>query len=432
MSFLDFFKRDEEKRAESEVSVTPATDTVLARALFREGGKISRDVAMSIPCLAGAVNILSGVCASVPFKLYSFDSDGKLCEEDDYRVALFNGDTGDLMNGYNTKKAFVRDYILDGNGYIFLNRRGNRVESLHYVRCGSVGVQQNEDEIFRKAIYNVNGSVFMPSDFITIARNSEDGVTGFGITDESRLVLSLIENMIKMINTNIKSGGAKRGFLKSSKPLSEPQIKKLKEDYVKLYNDNASMLILNSGLEFEDVDESSTELQLKEFYNDLSSDIGEILGIPLGILNGTAKKEEYKNWFKTSISPLLCEIAASLNHTFLTESEKGRYFWRADTSEIESGDLKETYEAFKIGVDSNIIQVDEARKRLGYEPTGFNMFKFGLDSVFIDPKTKMVYTPNTNIAWSFDKKGVELGGEKRVGSGVLSDGSSSKAQAPNE
>lgn len=322
-------------------------------------------------------------------------------EKEDRRESLINKNTGNLLNGYETKRAFVRDYMLKGNGYIYKNMDRNNVESLHYVDCMNVSVDTNCEPIFKKAKYIVGGRAYYPTEFITIARNSKNGVTGMGLLGENTLIIKLVNNMINMLNANVKGGGVKKGFLRSERNLTRDALDKLKEDFEKLYNTNTEgstkVVTLNHGLEFIPATESSTELQLSELYKGISDDVSQLANVPENIKSGKANESEYRNWFKNCINPILEEICGALNETMLLESEKDTYFWRADTSEIEKTDLKSTFEAYKVALDGNIMQLDEVREKIGIPPLGFNYIKLGLDTVLYDTEKNVVYTPNTNM-----------------------------------
>ncbi len=365
---------------------------------FLNNEVLNKDIAMGIPAIASAVNLISSVAANVNYKLYSYNSEGKLIEEDDYRVNILNKNTGDLLNGYEMKKAFVRDYLLEGNGFIYKNTEGNRIVSLHYVAKKNVSVIKNYDPIFKKAIFMVNERQLYPYNFITIARNTDDGVTGKGLLQENNLVIKVINNMLNMLNANTASGGVKKGFLKSQRKMEESAFNKLKADFEQMYsNTNTKAIILNNGVEWQPANETSTEMQLQELYDGVSEDAGEILQVPENIKNGKASDEEYRNWFKNCIIPILTEVTAALNETMLLEYEKNNYFWKADTSELENGDIKNMFEAYEVALRSNIMQLDEAREKFGLPPVGFNYIKLGLDTVLIDTEKGTIYTPNTNM-----------------------------------
>ena len=46
---------------------------------------------------------------------------------------IFLMTTGDSLDVFQMKKATVKDYLISGNAYLYINRQGNKVKSLHYV-----------------------------------------------------------------------------------------------------------------------------------------------------------------------------------------------------------------------------------------------------------------------------------------------------------
>ena len=69
--------------------------------------------------------------------------------KDDYRTYLLNEDTGDTLDANQMKQAVVRDYFLGKGGYIYINRIGNTIRSLHYVDEEEISFLTNEDPIFK-------------------------------------------------------------------------------------------------------------------------------------------------------------------------------------------------------------------------------------------------------------------------------------------
>lgn len=55
------------------------------------------------------------------------------------------------------------------------------------------------------------------------------------------------------------------------------------------------------------------------------------------------------------------------------------------------------------------MQTDEVRKLEDLEPIGFNFVKLGLGDVLYDPKTKQIYTPNTNEINSIGESASDIG-----------------------
>jgi len=95
----------------------------------------------------------------------------------------------------------------------------------------------------------------------------------------------------------------------------------------------------------------------------------------------------------------------ALNKSMLLEAEKEDYFFAADTYELTKGDADKRFGAYKEAIETGWMQVDEVREKENMEPLGLEFIKLGLQDVLYDPKTKVVYTPNTN-------QSNRLGGEK--------------------
>lgn len=406
---LKWFRKKEEVR-ENEGQVV--IDDPVLKALL-DGGSIDRNKALNIPTIAGGVEKISSLIAGIPIKVYQ-ERDGDTEEiKDDYRLKLLNDETGDLLNSYQAKKAFIRDYLLDGNGYFYINKNGNKVKSLHYIEPKYVAVAPNYDPIFKTVEITVNGASYLDFEFIVLTRNTVNGFTGTGIIQENGDALSVAYDALKYENNLLKKDGNKRGFLKSAHKLTQEAIDKLKEAWRKMYVENTeNVVVLNEGMEFQEASNTSVELQLNENKKTNSDELCKILGISKKVLDGTASEEEYNNFIKDCIMPIINAFAAAINKSLLLETEKDDgYYFAFDCKELLKGDLKKLFEAYKVAVDSNIMGIDEVRYELDLKPLGFEYIKLGLQDVLLNPKTKEVYTPNMNATANLSDMSKLKGGE---------------------
>ena len=139
MGIFDFFRT----RDEPAPPVSPPVDDVLLRALLSDE-PITREHALTIPAVSGAVDFISGTIASMPVKLYKY-RDGKVdVVEDDTRVRLLNGDTGDTLDAFQLKKAMVEDYLLGKGGYAYIEHDRNKVSGLYYVQDNFVSIMRGQ------------------------------------------------------------------------------------------------------------------------------------------------------------------------------------------------------------------------------------------------------------------------------------------------
>ena len=89
-----------------------------------------------------------------------------------------------------------------------------------------------------------------------------------------------------------------------------------------------------------------------------------------------------------------------MNRDFLLEEEKREYFWAFDTKEALKGSPEKRFKAYRDGVESNVLQIDEARYMENLPPLGLNFVKLGLQDVLYDPKTGFLhaqYKPGRQI-----------------------------------
>ena len=238
------------------------------RALL-EGEVITREKAMTLPAVAGAVDLISSTIASMPVKLYKYKQ-GKVEEQDsDPRVRLLNSDTGDTLDAYQFKKAMVEDYLMGKGGYAYIRRYRNKVTGLFYVREIFISVIKNFKPIFKKYTILVEGQEYRPYEFIKLLRKTTDGATGIGLTEElSKALETAYQTLLYQLGL-VKSGGNKKGFLKSVRKLGQDEINILKKAWQNLYaNNESNVVVLNNGLEFQEASNSSVEMQLNESKKD--------------------------------------------------------------------------------------------------------------------------------------------------------------------
>lgn len=382
------FKRKEERA------------TTLEEILISSGvltTSVSKQQALAIPAFSACVELISSTVASLPVKLFEEKEEEISNEVDDPRVDVLNDDSGDLLDGFQFKKAMVEDFLIHGGGYGFINRVRNDVKSVHFVSNQFVSVMKNTDPIFKKAEITVNGAPYRDFQFIKLLRKTHDGVTGRGILKESNVILSVAYNHMMYEEVLVKTGGNKKGFLKSQGRLSPEALTELKKGWKDLYaNNNENVLVLNNGLEFAEASQTSVEMQMNENKRTNSDEICKAFLVSPRILSGEANDEEYNSWIKSCILPVLAAFEAALNKDFLLPSEKEGYFWAFDTHELTKGDIRKRYQAYELGIKNGFVQIDEVRHKENLAPLKLNWIKLGLQDVLFFPDTDEIYTPNTN------------------------------------
>ena len=310
MAFWERFKKREDPSTDA--------DDVLLRALLHQE-TITREKAMTIPAIAGAVDFISGSLACMPVKLYRY-KDGEVEEQkDDDRCRLLNGDTGDTLDGFQFKKAMVEDYLMGKGGYAYIQKKRNEVTGLYYVQDIYIVIMRLFHPIFKEYKIEVEGNSYYPFEFLKILRNTKDGASGEGVTVQlSKAIETAYQTMIYQLGL-VKKGGNKRGFLKSQRKLGQDEIDVLKQAWKNLYsNDEESVVVLNNGLEFQEASNTSVEMQLNESKKAFMDEINSIFHI---------YPNDFDRTFKEAIYPIVKAFETALNRDLLLEREKKDHFF---------------------------------------------------------------------------------------------------------
>lgn len=393
---IGIFKRKKEDRADEPGKI--GFDDALLQAIL---GKttMTKEVAMQIPAVSGAVNLIGSTIAGTPIKLYH-EKDGETKEvSGDRRVFLLNDDTKDTLTANEFWKAIIVDYFLGKGGYAYINKQKGRIESIHYVDEKYVAIQKNNDPIFKSYDILVNGNTYYPFEFIKILRNSKDGMSGTGIIEENKIILEVAYQSLLFENALVKKGGNKKGFLKSENKLEKQAMDDLKAAFKNLYSNNEeNVLVLNKGIDFKESSNTSVEMQLNENKKTNTDLICMIFVLSSKIINGIATDAEMSTFAKIAIMPILKTIECALNRDLLLEKEKGSFYFAFDTKELLKGSLLDRYKAYEIAVRNGWKTRNEIRYAED-DPAidGMDIISMSLADVIYDIHSKSYFTPNTKM-----------------------------------
>lgn len=352
------------------------------------GEPITREQALSIPAVAANVDFISNCIASMPVKLFK-RKDGKVEEiSDDTRVRLLNNDTGDTLDAFQMKKAMVTDYLLGKGGYCYIRKNKNDVTGLFYVQDWYVTFNYDFVPIFKTYKIYVGENTYQPYEFIKILRNTVTGAWGVGIIEELTKALETSYETMKYQLGLVKTGGNKRGFLKSENKLTEPAMAELKAAWRRLYaNNTENVVVLNKGLDFKEASNTSVEMQLNESIDSLNKEIDKIFHI----------NADFNETFKFAIYPIVKAFETALNRDLLLEKEKSKYFFEFDVKEIIKADIKSRYEVYRMSKECQMTTINERRRMENMNDIeGGDVIDLGLGAVLYDVNTHTYYTPNTN------------------------------------
>lgn len=397
MGLFDIFKR--EKRA----------GAVTLEQMISGNTELTVSVAMQVPAVAYCVELIAGAAAMLPVKLYVRKADGEIKEiADDARIKMLNSETGDTMNADNMRRVWVRDYLLTGSAFGYIERFYGKPARIKYIPSDAVGIfRKDTDYIHKHFTYSVNGEEIFPYQMLKILRNSDGFGKGVGIVEESPLIMETMYQLLRFQKNQVLKGGNKKGFLKTDGAVRKEVSDNIKENWRKLNSNDSnteSVVFLNGNIDFKEMSSTSVEMQINENVKTNDAEIMRLFGTVDGILS--------QDTVKNAVMPVLDAFEAAFDADLLLESEKKDHYFAFDTKELTRGSVSERYSAYATALQNNFMQLDEVRALEDLPPLGFNYITLGLQNVLVNPATGEVYTPNTNASANMNRLG-DIGEDKK-------------------
>lgn len=357
---------------------------------------ITKQQAMSIPVVTKSVNWIASAISGLPIKMYKRTNKGYVEVYDDYRLPLLNNYSGNCMTANDLKKQLITDLLLDGNGYAYISKLGNKIEKLSYIPTNKLTYTESVDNINKIVNIWVDGKEVRDYNVFRLVNNTKNGVSGIGFVSDCQDLLSTILGSLQYENSSISSG-VRRGFLKSKSKLDKDKMDELKQAWKRLTNPNQSdVLVLNAGIEFEDASSTATESQLSQNKTINMHQILAYFGLPTNFFEG-ANSDSYLTAVRIAVLPIVKQLVTALNNYLLLESEKQDLKFDIDTSELLRINANERYAMYQMAIDKGILTTDEVRQMENLPVLDMPYLKLGLGDVLYNINDGSIFVPNTGV-----------------------------------
>lgn len=366
----------------------------VAEGLIKSGTTITRQQAMSIPVVTKSVAWIASAIAALPIKMYTKTDSGYQEVYDDYRIPLLNDYSGNGMTANDLKRQVLTDLLLDGNGYAYISKKGNKITKLSYIPTHRLTYTESVDTIDKIVNVWVDSKQVQDYNVFRLVQNTKNGLSGCGFVSDCQDLLSTILSSLQYENSSISSG-VRRGFLKSKSKLDSDKMNELRRAWRKLTTPNQSdVLVLNAGIEFEDASNTATESQLSQNKVINMHQILAYFGLPTNFFEGV-NSDAYLTAVRIAILPIVKQMTTALNNYMLLESEKSNMKFEIDTSDLLRINANERFAAYQTGLSSGILTIDEVRRMENLPVLDMQYLKLGLGDVLYNISDGKIFVPNT-------------------------------------
>lgn len=334
------------------------------------------------PAAQQGVRLIADAVATLDADLYRMGPNGREeVERRDHPVARLLCRPNPWTGESEFKRQIVQDMLLWGNGLALVARVRGEPRELHRIdpRSCSINVDMLTGEpTYTVAMQSGGSRVFSHADVIHLRNLTVDGSRGLGLTSLGGEAIGLANVMERHAARLFSRGARPAGVLSTDKSLTGDMIARLRASFDNIFGgaENAGRtLILESGIKFEPTQLASTDAQFLENRKFQVSEIARLLNIApvlLGDLehatlnNAAALAQQFLD---RTITPILELLEDALERALLSEAERDAgYEIEFDTTNFARADIDKRFAAYKSGIESGVLLLNEAREQEGYPP----------------------------------------------------------------
>ena len=351
--------------------------------LTESGAVVSYRRAMQQATVWACVRIISESIASLPVELVRKGPGGTIQPVEDHPAL-------DLLhrpNDWQTCHEFIQQNViwmeLRGNGYAFKVRSGDgRVRRLMPISEDFVDVQQLGDWALRYYIGSEHPQVsgeFGPDRVMhwrNFALDSYRGLSTIGYAREAvGLALQTETHGARLFRQGAQGGMV----LEHPGTLSDDAYNRLKESVSKTWEGASNAWrtkILEEGMKVNNLGMTNEDSQFLETRKFQKEEIASLFGVPMFLLNASEKATTWgsgleqitKSFIRFTLGPRLHRIAQIFAHELLAPNERRDLMFRFNSDAFTLGDFKERMDGYRSGIESGVMNPNEARKKEGMNP----------------------------------------------------------------
>lgn len=360
---------------------TPITDTTL-----EDGGsdpdaiRIDAETILSIPEFYRAVQIKSGVIASLPFSIVRVTEDTQQKLPEHPVTRLINIRPSALYTSYSFLETLVLHLELYGNFFAEIRRYQNgNIKSLEILKPWQVTIEktsrgdlryvhrdedENERRFYAERIFHVH----------------EAGLRGFSGIDKIKVhkknfaLAIAARDYLANFNAN---GTFLSGVLKHPSQLKPDSAKRLRQSWSKLYAGSSKagkVAVLEEGMDYQPITVTPTQAGSEFTKQSITADIARITGVPKILLEDYSdatlnNAESIAQFFVNYTIRLLVEkIEAEIYAKLLPDNQQPDHRAQFDLKGLLRPDAKGRASYIDAMMKYGIINRDEARKMEGLNP----------------------------------------------------------------
>ena len=326
---LNLFNTNTEQRG---VSYDPTTAVGLPYGFA--SSPLSLQTAMQLSAVYRCVEVIADAIASQPWEILEYTTiNGWTSNEFHPTNYILNVEPNPVMTRFTMMKTLVSKVLLEGSGYLIIERNGlGDPISLNLVNDTVKIFQRDDNTIYYEVGIPGNTIKVDGSDMIHILNFTYDGITGVSTLRHAANTLGLAYASESSAKGFFLSGANMSGILTSDGKVTKEKATALKQAWSEAFNVTSGspggIAVMESGLDFKPVTVNPKDAQMLETRQFNVIEICRFFGVsPSKVFDNEnltySNIESFQLGFLTdTISPLDAKIEAEFNRKLLRPSKR--------------------------------------------------------------------------------------------------------------
>ncbi|WP_370180194.1 phage portal protein [Alteriqipengyuania sp.] len=361
------------------------------------GQAVTDDTAMRVAAVYACVRIISGAVANMPIGIKRRIDDRTRVDVTDHSLwEVFHRRPNRWQKPAQFKRMMQAHVLLRGNGYALKTRGvGGRVIGLTPLHPGRMKERQRDDMALEYLFTRKDGSrvLFQQDEILHLCGLTLNGYSGLSVIGYAREAIGASIAMEHHGSTVFRNGANVSGALKmpAGKTLTEEQAARLKGEFDEFRaggNREGKVVLLEDGLEFQQLALNSEDAQWLEARKFSRSDIAMFFGVPPHMIGDTEKSTSWGSGIEAqaqgfvtyTLEDHLTMWEEALTTDCLDPVRDRDVYARFNRNALVRGDLKTRWEGHTKALQWGVMSPDEVRAKEDMNPR-----EDGNGGVYYDP-----------------------------------------------
>lgn len=350
--------------------------------------------ALAFPTVWACINVLSDDIAKLPFKTFKKDSKGAIEQVKDNDVHyVLRIKPNRYMTPFTFMKLLVTDVCIHGNFYAYILRDENGYveELVPLISSVTQPMMDDRDDLYYQTNRKGKNVIIASEDVLHIKGMTIDGIVGLSPIQAVRVQLESNDIAGKYNQSLIEDGGAPKGVLKVQGAL-KAEAKDMARKSWEEVNKGQSIAIIDSGLEYQQIGISQSDMQWLESMKFNQQQIASIFKVPMHKIN-ELDKATYSNiehqsldYVKNTLQPWVTQIEEEFGFKLYTEiMQKQDYYVRFNMDSELRGDSEARAKVNEVNLRNGFKTVNEVRSNNEDSPHDLDIANKPLMSLNLAP-----------------------------------------------